>query len=997
VKLHSLTRSRYVVGGLAVVTTAALAIVLNVSATAAPTGSTGTSLYIVQTAGQPIATYAGDISGYKPTKPAKGKKVDTRSAEAKAYGRHLADDHDAALRSAGIAASRKGYDYQAVFNGFSAELTKAEAARLAKTPGVTAVWENEIVHTDTVTTPAFLGLSGADGVWAQQFGGVGHAGEGVIVGVIDSGIWPENPAFAALPEPRPDAATIAGKWHGSCDAGAAGTPITCNNKLLGARYFRSAGPGSVIPGEFFSPRDFDGHGSHTASTAAGNTNVPATINGGSVGSISGMAPAARIAAYKALWENPALDGASGSSVDLVAAINTAVSDGVDVINYSISGSTTSVVNAVEIAFFNATAAGVFVAASAGNSGPGAATVAHNAPWTATVAASTHSRGNQKTVTLGNGTSYTGVGVVTPAVPSSPLVDSVAIPAAGRTSADSMLCLPGSIDPAQAAGKIVICTRGVNARVEKSQVVKAAGGVGMVLANTVAAPGLVGDFHAVPTVHVEAPAGDAIKAYAATPGATASLSVTDPTPVEAPVMAGFSSAGPALAGGGDLLKPDITAPGVDVIAAISPAKDGNNFNAESGTSMSSPHIAGIAALLQSAHPDWDPITIKSALMTTAVQTDNKGNPIATATGSNATPLNFGSGHVAPASAFNPGLVYQSGPADWLAYLCAIGQGAAVGVNCAALPAVDPSDLNYPSISIGDLAGSQTVTRTVTNITDRDSNYTPTVVAPAGFTVAVNPTGLHVESGQSASYTVKVTRTTAPLGTWAFGSISWFDKVQGHRNHTVSSPIAVRPVAYAAPSEVTGTGQAATVAVKIGYTGTLTASLAGLAPATVTNYALDLGGPAFSTTNPAASSRTGKVTVTVPAGSVGRFGTYAADYAPTTDIDVYVFAAGTSTLRGVSADGDSDELVTLGPGTYDVYYDLYASETAATTVKGHVYQLGTSALGNATVNPASQAVTIGQTANVTITGSGLTTGLRYLGRVTFGDGTSTLGTSIVTVTG
>jgi hypothetical protein len=253
-------------------------------------------MYIVQTARQPIAAYAGGVSGFKATKPAKGKKVDAHSADAKAYGQLLKGDHDAVLRTAGVSASRKGYDYQTVFNGFTAELTKAEAARLAKSPGVTAVWADEVVHADTITTPSFLGLTGDGGVWAQQFGGVGHAGEGIIVGIIDSGIWPENPAFAALPEPRPDAGAITAKWHGSCDAGAAGTPVACNNKLIGARYFRSAGPGSVIAGEFFSPRDFDGHGSHTASTAAGNNNVAASINGSAVGAISGMAPAARIAA-----------------------------------------------------------------------------------------------------------------------------------------------------------------------------------------------------------------------------------------------------------------------------------------------------------------------------------------------------------------------------------------------------------------------------------------------------------------------------------------------------------------------------------------------------------------------------------------------------------------------------------------------------------------------------------------------------------------------------
>jgi subtilisin family serine protease len=990
------TRSRVAVGGAALVAVAGGLVGLNrVVATAAPGSSSDTATYIVQTAHLPLATYDGSISGYKATKPAKGKKLDAHSSAATAYGKLLSDDHDKALKTAGIALSHKRYDYQTVFSGFTADLTKAEAARLAKSPGVTGVFADEVVHADTITTPSFLGLTGDNGVWAQQFGGVSHAGEGIIVGVIDSGIWPENPAFAALPEPRADDATIAAKWHGTCDAGVSGTPVACNNKLLGARYYRSAGRSSVIPQEFFSPRDYEGHGTHTSSTAAGNNNVAASINGSPVGAISGMAPAARIAMYKALWENPAMDGASGSTGDLVAAINQAVADGVDVINYSISGSTTSINNPVEVAFFNATAAGVFVAASAGNSGPGSATVAHNAPWTATVAASTHPRGNQKTVTLGNGASYTGVGVVAAAVPVSPLVDSTAIPASGRTAADSQLCLPGSIDPAQAAGKIVICTRGNNARVEKGQVVKAAGGVGMVLANTVAAPGLVGDFHAVPTVHVEAPAGDAIKAYAATPGATASMSITDPTPVQAPVMAGFSSVGPAQAGGGDLLKPDLTAPGVDVIAAISPAKDGNNFNAESGTSMSSPHVAGIAALLMSANPSWDPIAVKSALMTTASQIDNKGNPITDANGKAATPLNFGAGHIVPPSAFNPGLVYESAPINWAEYLCAIGQGTSVGLNCAALPSTDPSDLNYPSIAVGDLAGSQTITRTVTNITDRDSNYTPTVVAPAGFTVKVSTDRLHVESGKTATYTVTITRTTAPIGAWAFGSISWYDKSNGHRDHTVRSPIAVRPIAFSAPAEVSGSGSAS-ISAKIGYTGTLTASLSGLVPATVTNYPLDVTGPSFSSTAPAASSRTAKATVTVPAGSIGRFGTYAADYSPTTDIDVYVYAAGTNKLVGVSADGDAEELVTLGPGTYDVYYDLFAGDPV-TTVKGNVYVLGSAATGNAAVSPASQPVTIGQTATVTVTGSGLAAGVRHLGRVTLGDGTSTLGASFVTITG
>ncbi|NUT37217.1 MAG: S8 family peptidase [Hamadaea sp.] len=984
---------------LAVLALAALSVTVNSSATSASPGADTTrQTYLVQTAGDPVASYAGGVTGYAATKPAKGKKVNAHSAAAKAYAKLLTDRHDATLRKAGIAADRKGYDYQTVFNGFSAELTAAEAAQLRTSAGVTGVWKNETVQADTVSTDDFLGLAGSGGVWADKFGDPTRAGEGVIVGVLDSGIWAENPAFAALSEPRPDAAAIAAKWKGTCVVGVE-EPIACNNKLIGARYYRAAGAGSIIPQEFLGPRGYNSHGTHTASTSVGNNNVAATINGSPVGNTTGMAPAARLAVYKVLWQNPAPDtGSSGQTADLVAAINDAVADGVDVINYSISGSTTSIVNPVEIAFFNAAASGVFVATSAGNSGPGASTVAHNAPWTMTVAASTHDRGNQKTVTLGNGASYTGVGVVSTPVASTGLVNSSAIPAAGRTVADADLCMIGSIDPAQAAGKIVVCTRGSNARVEKSQVVKAAGGVGMVLVNPAAAPGLVGDFHSVPTVHLEGAAGgDAVKAYAATPGATASLSVTDPTPVKAPVMAGFSSAGPALAGGGDLLKPDITAPGVDVIASVSPmTSNGNNFDAMSGTSMSSPHIAGIAALLLAQNPGWDPMTVKSALMTTAYQTDNKGKPITTATGAKAGPLNYGAGHVSPAKAFNPGLAYLSTPTEWMSYLCAIGQGTAVGLNCAALPQIDASDLNYPSIASSDLAVSQSFTRTVTNITDRDSVYSPTIEAPAGYTATVTPTKLKVLAGQSATFTVTLTRTTAPHGVWQFGSLTWFDKVQGHRDHTVRIPLAVRPMTVVAAGEVTGTGGTATASVKTWYTGQLTATVAGLVPATVTEKALDTSGPAFSSANPAATIRTAKLTVTVPAGSIGRFGTYGADYSATTDIDVFAYTAGTKTVVAQAADGDSEELVTLGPGTYDVYVDLYAGDPV-TTVKSHVYLLGTASAGNVTVTPATQSVTTGGTATVTYTGVGLTAGLRYLGRITYGDGTDPSASSFLTITG
>ncbi|GHJ45838.1 hypothetical protein Cs7R123_31800 [Catellatospora sp. TT07R-123] len=993
-RIQRLTRNRAVTLALATVTVAFVAGAGVQGAQAAPPAGTGpTKLYIVQTEGAPTGVYEGGIAGYQATRPAEGERFDGSTAAAKAYTKLLANRHDDVLRRVG-ATGKKRSDLSAVFNGFIADLTEAQAAQLTKTAGVVRVWENKIHTVDTTTTPKFLGLSGDTGVWAKRFGGAEKAGLGIIVGDIDSGIWPENPAFAALPTPRPDQWIINHKWRGICDAGTE-EPIACNNKLIGARYYPGFG-NTVTEDEFVSPRDLSSHGSHTASTAAGNYNVPATINGGSVGSISGMAPAARIAVYKALWENEAGTGASGTTAGLVQAINDAVADGVDIINYSISGSTDTIVGPDEVAFRNAAAAGVFISTSAGNSGDqGPSTVAHNSPWTITVAASSHDRGNQKSVVLGDGTTYTGVGVVPAAVASTGIVNSKDIVAAAQDPALAELCMPGTIDPGLAAGKIVICTRGINARVEKGAVVAAAGGVGMILANSAASQTGVGDFHAVPTVHVSFADGVAIKAYVASAGAgaTASLTETDPTPVQAPIMAGFSSYGPALAGGGDLLKPDITAPGVDVIAATSPVTDGNNFNALSGTSMSAPHISGLAALIMSKHPLWPPMWVKSAMMTTAYQTDNTGAPIQTASG-DATPLNYGAGHVDPTKMFDPGLVYSSRPRDWDAYACAIGQTPEAG--CASAAKIDPSDLNYPSIAVGDITGEQVVKRTVTNTTLSNATYKATAVAPAGFTVTVSPSTLSLKPLQSKTFTVKITRTTAPQNDWAFGSLTWTEKSKGKTLHSVRSPIAVRPVPVAVAGDVAATGSGTTVKVKGGFAGTLTSTVSGLVPASVTGEALDPNGPAFDSNLPAASNRTTKITFTVPDGGVGRVQTFDADYAMGTDIDVFAYVAGTGSLVGSSSGGTAAEVVTLAPGSYDVYYTLFDSPgKAVTTVKGHSWAVAPVAAGNFTATPASQPITVNGTVTVTLAWSGLAAGTRYLGVVTYGDGTAAVGRTIVTV--
>ncbi|SOC56871.1 S8 family serine peptidase [Ornithinimicrobium cerasi] len=971
---------------------------LALSATAAPQLQEDQSrkTYIVQLAADPIATYEGGTAGIAATKPAPGQKVKAGSANAKKYEAHLRNEQAKALKSAGVKADRKTHEFTVALNGFTADLTAAEAAHLAKAKGVVNVWEDETRHADTVTTPDYLGMTGKTGVWQQQFGGDENAGKGIVVGVIDTGIDPGNPSFASIGAPAPE---------GAFECETENDPaFTCSDKIVGARWY-GAEFGNNVNFDFKSPRDTNGHGSHTAGTAAGNHGVPMSIQGYDLGEGSGMAPAAQVAVYKALWQTAAGTG-SGQTSGLVAAIDDAVADGVDVINYSVSGSSTYVVTADELAFFGAAEAGVFVATSAGNSGDtvGVSSVAHNSPWTMTVAASTHNRGAVKTVTLGDGSVYEGVGIGD-AVGPAPLVlaKDVALPGVSETAArecwlDANTATAGqqpSLDPAQVAGKIVICDRGTVDRVHKSAAVKLAGGIGMIQTNVNDAQSLNADFHTLPSIHVNGTDGAAIKVYEASAAApTATISAMSTDPVNAPVMAGFSSYGPALAGGGDLLKPDITAPGVDVAAAYHQDRTTGEptFNSISGTSMSAPHIAGLGALLKDKYPTWSPMAIKSAMMTTARQTDDEGQPIQWSQG-DATPLNYGAGEVQPGRSYNPGLVYDSTSTDWYAYACAIGQLQLVGGAgiCGQVPEIDPSDLNYPSIAVGDLAGKQIITRTVTNVTKQAMQYRAQVEAPAGTTVTVSPSKMTLTPGAKATYKVTITRTTAPIGEYTFGALTWAPN--SPKFNAVRSPIAIRPVALAAPGEVVGSGTAGTTEISVipGFAGTLGTEVDGLLASS--------GGTV--TVNPRAGLQDAAFFHEVPAGTkVVRVATFS-DEVTASDIDLnfyrYDAAANTISLVASSGNGDSTEEVTvrdLAPGRYYVALDNYSGEPGA-TARVHLWNLGDKAEGNLTVSPASVAVTQGTATTVTAAWNGLDATKRYLGQVNFLEGSTVAGSTLVTV--
>ncbi|HEY8119729.1 MAG TPA: S8 family peptidase [Myxococcota bacterium] len=939
-------------------------------------------VYIVRLAEPPVADYEGGVAGIAATKPVAGRKIDPNSAAVKRYASYLLGKQNAALASVG---GKRIYSYQYAFNGFAADLSASAANKLRATAGVLAVVKDEKRHLDTATTPDFLGLR--TGLW-QQLGGEERAGEGIVVGILDSGVWPENASFSdrdakgkRVYSQLPDSS-----FHGRCQSGEQWTAKNCNRKLLAARYYNAGfgGPEGIrqqLPYEILSARDVDGHGSHTSSTAAGNSKVTAKApNGDVLGVISGMAPRARIAVYKVCWGISPDGGCFGS--DSVAAIDQAVADGVDVLNFSISGTSTNFLDPVEVAFLFAADAGVFVAASAGNDGPGASTVAHPSPWLTTVAAGSHDREYLADANTGDGASYQGASLGV-GVGSQPLVQSTAVGLAGANANEVRLCFLGTLDPALVTGKIVLCDRGVNARVDKSAAVQQAGGVGVILANT-SPNSLNADIHAVPTVHVDEVAGAAIKAYIAGAGAAATASLTAgvrSVGATAPFVASFSSRGPLLATA-DLLKPDIMGPGVDVLAAYSPFNFGK-YNFLSGTSMSSPHLAGIGALMKQRQPSWSPMAIKSALMTTAQQTQNTGGAIPGGV------FDYGAGQVDATSAANPGLVYDSGFFDWLGFLCGTGQFASA--ICASI-GIDPSDLNYPSISIGELAGVQTITRSVTNVGPAGT-YAVSVNAPAGIDVTVNPPSLTLATGDVASYEVSfASQPSASIGAFAEGSLTWSDGV-----HNVRSPIVVRPLALAVPGQVMSTGGPVSIPVTFGYTGSFGATARGLTQA-AEEAGNVLDDPA-NDINTALNTGVGITVhlVTVPAGTThARFSLFDAFTDGNDDMDLYVFDS-TGSQVGGSGSGTSEEEVNLenpAPGDYFVVVHGWQTDGPDANYTLFEYLVDGSDAGNMTiVAPASG--TLGGTASVDVSFSGLTAGKKYLGAVDFNDGSSVLDATLVRV--
>lgn len=596
------------------------------------------------------------------------------------------------------------YRWTAALNGVAVRLDPAEAAELARNESVSLVEKDAVRPLAGLAQPA----AGVPGLPRRTEGGAG-----TVVGVVDTGLAPDSPVFSGISDLGGEPADFAGQ----CVTAADWSAEDCSEKVVGARWFVDGfGADRIRSEESLSARDVDGHGSQVASIAAGNAGIAARVRGEDLGTYAGVAPQARLAVYKACWTapDPADDGCS--TADLVSAIDAATADRVDVLNLAVGGP--GEFDTVERALLGAAENGVVVVAAAGNSA--GRTAAHPAPWVTTVGATTGPV-REGRVVLPGGPALTGAMAADRKIESARLVLAADVPADGATAGQARVCTPGSLDAARVAGRIVLCERGVIARVDKSEAVARADGVGMVLANT--APGSVAaDFHSVPTVHLAVgPALEVRRWAVAHPDGRISL---EPLGAErpAPRVARWSSHGSPQ---GPVAKPDVVATGSGVLGAVP-----GGWDLAAGTSVGTAITSGAAALLVSRHPDWSEAAVRSALVTTA-------RPVR-----GATVLAAGAGRVVPDPSAGAGLVYDVAPGDYRDWLSAALTG----------------DLNTPSALLSGTA--DTAERTVTNVTGRTVTFRPRATGFERHDVEVSPASLVLAPGESGTFTVTIGRTSVP---------------------------------------------------------------------------------------------------------------------------------------------------------------------------------------------------------------------------------------------
>ncbi|KAI3684711.1 hypothetical protein L6452_33936 [Arctium lappa] len=684
--------------------------------------------------------------------------------------------------------SKLVYSYTNAIHGFTATLSPSELEIIKNSRGYLSSIKDSPVQLDTTHSTQFLGLNSNSGAWP-----VAGYGKDVIIGLVDTGVWPESGSFddngmGAVPT----------RWKGECEAGVQFNSSLCNKKLIGARYFNK-GILSNLPNSTLSmnsARDTDGHGTHTSSTAAGRYVKHASYFGYGTGTAVGVAPNARIAMYKAVWE----EGVFVS--DILAAIDQAIVDGVDVLSLSLGADGVPLhQDPIAIATFAALEKGIFVSASAGNHGPYLRSLHNGTPWVLTVAASTIDREFTGMLTLGNGVSVTGFGLY-PGDSSSNPAPMVFIGACEKKMEANKL-----------ERKIVVCLDNNDTLSQQFFMVESLNVLGAIFITNstdlerymqTSYPVLLLDLHSgkIVTDYIQKLNKGEAKASMRFHGTRLG---TKP----APRVSSYSSRGPSYTCP-VVLKPDLTAPGSlilaawpDSILAVAIGKEHeqlfSKFNLLSGTSMSCPHASGVGALLKATHPEWSPSAIRSAMMTTSDILDNTFKPIQDIADdvNPATPLAMGSGHVSPNKALNPGLVYDVKPEDYVNLLCGLNFTKvqiqtitrSSTFNCS-----NPTlDINYPSF-IAYFNGNDTKStakvvrvfkRTVTYVGDGSSTFTAKLTAISGLNVSVSPEKLSFRlKNEKQSYKLRIEGPNRLNDEVVYGFLSW---IESKGKIVVRSPI------------------------------------------------------------------------------------------------------------------------------------------------------------------------------------------------------------------
>lgn len=745
--------------------------------------------FIVEMELPPVAAFEGGMFGIGPLPRLPDGRIDVDSQPAQEYANLLRQEQDrllASIRNQFQAEPRVFHRYRHAFNGFSIKLDSSQVTELRRLPGVKAV---HTVRLERILTDAGPQWIGADDVWTNTGGVGGTRGEGIVVGIIDSGINNDHPSFAEI---SPVDGFVhsnplgSGNFLGYCED----NPDFCNDKLIGAYDFIwDLVSGIPQVGEDETPQDENGHGSHTASTVVGNP-VQSTFQGNPV-TISGVAPRANVIAYDVCFDDIAAGLPGRCATDAsVAAVNQAIADGlVNVINYSISGGTSPYSDPVSLAFLNATNAGITVVASAGNSGPGAGTLSHHEPWVVTVGAATHNRWFANTVSItGPGVppanvvdigALQGTGPVLQTDINAPLIDAAAVDA---TNTEGCSAFPtGSFN-----GAVALIARGGCTFSTKVDNADAAGAVAVIV--RMVTPGFplrMGGLEGtqIPSVAIGMEDGLAMVDFAdSNPGATVMIeaSVSRLLNRQGDVLASFSSRGPNTAF--DTLKPDVIAPGSEILAAVAtpgavggtPTPGETEIGLLSGTSMASPHVAGSAVLLKSLHPNWSPVEIKSALMSTAKNEAIFKEDTVTP----ADPFDKGNGRVDVPAAASAGLLLDE-----------------TGENFTdANPAIsgDPKTLNLAGLMNSQCFPSCSWQRTVTNNSGAVGRWEFSADSVPGVTLAAQPDEFTLGVGRSQTVTITADTTFAPVRQWAYGTVTFTETLQGN-SATTHFNMAVLPVA------------------------------------------------------------------------------------------------------------------------------------------------------------------------------------------------------------